>query len=431
MFFYGICATIHQTLLLSAMGVEVAIAAVNLKLGRDLFLGNSIIYIACLLAMGSVPALANMNSTEQVLFHIVGVGSILASGWLCLKTQGAGSEILSVIIMGVLWLLGVSFYFYEPLAGMTCPPMQWGYPRTVEGFFHALSRGQYESVSGTDIFSNPLRFVDQLWYVAYGLSESFSWVFMFIGALPFLFFKKMQKRERSWLIGLTAIYFCLAILLVILLNVGLDRASSDLCKVFFTASHTLFAIMIGYGMTLLAAFTASHYDKFRRWGFIGSGLAVMVAFICLWEAVGRLYFGPGGQCNLTDLPHWVIQAFDKDQYGSPVYANLILLAMPIVFIGALFFYRKRGPVLILLGLFLLMPAYSGLTHWYKSEQRNHWFGYWFGHDMFTPPFGIYPEMSRNAILFRRHRSRPFLPDLHDFLRKLHPARLPAKVGPEI
>ena len=399
MFFYGICATIHQTLLLSAMGVEVAIAAVDLKLGRDLFLGNSIIYIACLLAMGSVPALAQMNSTESVLFHIVGVGSILASGWLCLKTHGAGTEILAVIIMGILWMAGVSFYFYEPLAGMTCPPMQWGYPRTVEGFFHAISRGQYEGVNATDIFHNPLRFGEQLWYVARGLSESFSWVFMFVGALPYLFITKMQKRERGWIIGLSSVYFCLAILLVILLNVGQDRASSDLCKVFFTASHTLFAVMIGYGMTLLAAFTAAHYDKFRRWGLIGSGIATLIALICLWQAVGTLYFGPGGQTPISQLPHWIAQAFAKDQYGSPVFANLILVALPIVFAGALLAYRSRGPVVILLGLFLLMPVYSGLSHWYKSEQRNHWFGYWFGHDMFTPPFGVYPEMTKNAILF--------------------------------
>ena len=71
-----------------------------------------------------------------------------------------------------------------------------------------------------------------------------------------------------------------------------------------------------------------------------------------------------------------------------------------------------------------LPVYSGLTHWAKCEQRNHWFGYWFGHDMFTPPFDrpgsdklsydpklreqamkgpngnlVYPEMDRNTILF--------------------------------
>src|SRR5215472_4914687 len=44
MFFFGICATIHQTLLVAAMGIEVAIASVQPKLGRDLFLANSIVY---------------------------------------------------------------------------------------------------------------------------------------------------------------------------------------------------------------------------------------------------------------------------------------------------------------------------------------------------------------------------------------------------
>jgi tetratricopeptide (TPR) repeat protein len=401
MFFYGLCATIHQTLLLSAMGIEVAIAMAQPRLGRDLFLGNSLIYVValCLKGAQSIPALNNMSMIEVELFHLVGIGSLAAAGWLCVKTRAIGTEWLTLIIMGVVWVLGICFYFYEPLAGMTCPPMQWGYPRTVEGFFHALSRGQYETAVGTDIFRDPMRFLFQLGYIVQGLAESFNWVYMFIGLLPFLFILKMHKRERSWIIGLTSIYFCISVLLVILLNVSPDRSSSDLNKVFFTASHALFAIMIGYGLTLMAAYMAVHYDRFRNWGFVGSGVAVLVAFLCLWEATGRLYFGPGGGVNLSDLPHWIAQAFAKNQYGLPVFANLILLAMPIVFIGALLAYRQRGPVLILLGLFAIMPVHSGLTHWYKSEQRNHWFGYWFGHDMFTPPFGIYPEMTRNSILF--------------------------------
>jgi len=117
------------------------------------------------------------------------------------------------------------------------------------------------------------------------------------------------------------------------------------------------------------------------------------------DATGKLYFGPAGQISLSDLPHWIGQAFDKNQYALPVFANLILLASPLVFVVALLLYRNRAPVLITLCIFATAPVYSGLSHWYKSEQRNHWFGYWFGHDMFTPPFGIYPEMTRNSILF--------------------------------
>jgi tetratricopeptide (TPR) repeat protein len=56
-------------------------------------------------------------------------------------------------------------------------------------------------------------------------------------------------------------------------------------------------------------------------------------------------------------------------------------------------------------MFALMPLYPFLTHWSDNEQREHWFGYWFGHDMFTPPFKddkgreLYPEMTRDAILY--------------------------------
>jgi hypothetical protein len=51
----------------------------------------------------------------------------------------------------------------------------------------------------------------------------------------------MQRRERAWIIGLSAIYFCLGVLLVILLNPTPDRATSDLVKVFFCNSHTIVA----------------------------------------------------------------------------------------------------------------------------------------------------------------------------------------------
>jgi len=399
MFSYGICGTIHQTLILSVMGVEVLLALVQPKLGRDLLAVNSLFYLLGLACMGSVPAMQNMSGIEKMLFHIVGVGSLTSGILLCIQTKGLGSEWKSVVMVVIVGLLGLCFYFYEPLSGMTVPPMQWGYPREVEGFFHALSRGQYESTTGTDILHDPKRFANQLWYLVQGLSISFSWVFMFIGVLPFFFLTRMPRRLWSWLGGLCAIYFCLSVLLVILLNVGLDRSSADLNEVFFTASHMLFSILIGLGLALLAAYTATHYENFRPWGLGGGILAILLAVYCLDDAAAKLFFGPAGKMGLLELPGAVVKAFRPYQYNLPVVANLILVLIPVILVGALLVYRGRGPVLIMLGLFLAMPLYSALTHWYKSEQRDHWFGYWFGHDMFTPPFGIYPEMTRDAVLF--------------------------------
>lgn len=425
MFFFGVCLTIHQTMLVAAMGIEVCIAVGLPRLGRDLFLANSIIYALGVVALStkSIPAMNALAPMFIVIFHIVGLGSIAACVWLGLKTKAIGTEWKSVIIMGLLWLAGAAFYFYEPVSGMTCPPMQWGYPRTVEGFFHALSRGQYERSSPTDIFADPMRFVMQLRLLLDGLSSSYSWVCLFIALIPFFFIFKMQNRERSWIIGLASIYLCVGVLLTIIMNTSLDRQNSEEAKVFFTASHAVVAIMIGYGLALMSAYMATHYLKFRRWGLLGGGIALILAIYCLWDAAGKLYFGPAGAISLFHLPHWVAQAFTKDQYGLPIFANLILVATAVIFILALAVYRQRGPVVILLLIFTSMPVWSGLSHWYKSEQRNHWFGYWFGHDMFTPPFVapdgkfsydaklraeamkgkdgdlVYPEMARNAIVY--------------------------------
>ena len=473
MLLYGWCATIHQSLILSAPAVEVVIALVLPRLGRDLFAVNSVIYLIILFfkSQGHIPALNAMTYTEQVIFNAVGLGSLGGAVWLIIQTNKLFTEWASILLMGLMWLLGVLVYLYEPVSGMTCPPMQWGYPRTVEGFFHALSRGQYGVGEASNPFTNPRQFAYQLWYLAQGLSQSFSWFFMFIGLLPFLFLAKMHRRERSWIIGLSSIYFLLSVLLVVVLSVTADRSTSELNMVFFTASHGVFGIMIGYGMTILAAYIATNYEKFRKWGFIGGGVAVLLIVYGLVEVMGQLYFGkagqmkvgwlpfadwggwgflafgPDGQFGFWDIPHLIGQAFVKNQYGLPVFANLILMAMPLVFLVSLVVYRKRGPVAIVLALFCLAPIWSGMSHWYKSEERNHWYGYWFGHDMFTPPFTdsngklsydnveretlmkdpakaklMYPEMTRNAILFGGTDPGRFCPTYIIFCESFIPHR---------
>ena len=450
MLVYGWCATIHQSLLLSAPAVEIMIALISYKLGRDLFLTNSVLYIIILyyINLGTVAALNAMTFTEKTIFNIVGIGSILAVGWLWTKTGKILTEWKSILLMAAMWAVGVLVYLYEPVSCMTVPPMQWGYPRTVEGFFHALSRGQYGVGEGTNVFQDPTRFAWQLWFVAKGLSESFSWVYLFIGALPLFFLKKMAQRERSWIMGVTAVYLSISVLVVIVLNVTPDRSSSELAKVFFTASHGVFAMLIGYGTTLLAAYIATHYENIRRWCFIGSVAALLVAIYCLLDAAGKLFYGPAGEISLSQLPHHVALAFDKNQYGLPIFSGLILVALPVIFLLALLVYRKRGPVLILLALFAVTPICSSLTHWYKCEQRDHWFGYWFGHDMFTPPFKdpqtgqlsydnvrraellkkkenakqIYPEMARHSVVFGGTDPGRFCPTYIIFCESFIPHR---------
>jgi hypothetical protein len=409
LFMFGVCFTNHQSLIVAAIGVEVAIAAGNPRLGRDVFFGNGVIYIlynVVLLATGE-HIFRNLGAKPGLLliFHTVGLGSLAASLWLATRTRGFLSEWKPVVIMGGLWLLGAAFYFYMPLAGMTNPPMQWGYPRTVEGFLHALTRGQYEQPNPTNVVADPGRFFSQLGMLFGNVVDEFNLVYVFLALVPLLFFLKMQKREKAWLIGLIAIYLCLGVLLMILLNPTPDRASADLVKVFFTSSHTIVAAMVGYGLALTGAFMATHYASFRRWGLLGGALAVVLAVCELLKDTRKVYFGEASDASLSELFRRMRTVFGPDQYALPVCAGGLLVLATVVFLLALLAYRRRAPLAIALVLFAAMPINPALNNWYDNEQRGHMFGYWFGHDMFTPPFKgpdgkpLYPEMTKDAVLY--------------------------------
>lgn len=427
MFFFGICATIHQTLTLAAMGIEIGIAARQPKLGRDLFAGNSILFLIGVIAK-QYHMVSFFDATNPMVYNIflgIGLLSIGACVYLSISTGGLLSEWKAAVLMGVLWFAGASFYFYEAVSGMTNPPMEWGYPRTVEGFWHALSRGQYDKINPTDIFHDPGHVAVELWMLFTGVADAFSWVVMFVGLLPLFFLWRMQKRERAWIITVAATYPFLGVLLSIFLNPTRERQTADLVKVFFTASHSIVAILIGYGFALIAAFMATNYQKFRRWGLIGGGVAVALAFYSLYDSTKQHFFGLDENIHLSlgEWPHWVAQAFAPHVYGWPVFGGLLLVALTLIFLAAMVVCRERAPLGLTLALFVILPVYSGLSHWFHSEQHDHWFGYWFGHDMFTPPFVapdgnltydaslraaaaqgphgqmVYPEMARDAVLF--------------------------------
>jgi hypothetical protein len=449
MFFLGICTTIHQTLILSIMGIEIGVAACDIELGRDLFLLNSIGWILGCIGMAAhmLPGMSGATDMVRAIFHTIGIVSTAAAVWMVIKTARIFTRWKPILLMALLGFCGAAFYFYEPLAGMTDPPMEWGYPRTVAGFIEALTRGQYNKVDPTDIFHDFHRFVVELWMLVTGVADAYSWVYMFFGLLPLFFLFKMQKRERAWIITVAAIYPFLGVLLSIFLSPTPDRQSSDLVKTFFIASHTIVAIMIGYGMALTAAYMATHYQKFRRWALMGSiCVAIPLALYNLKDATGLHYFGPDGKVSWGDLPHWVAQSFAKDQYGLPIIANLILVAVVLAFIIGLILYRDRAPLFITLALFACMPLYSGLSHWFHSQQNDHWFGYWFGHDMFTPPvvgadgkltydpaqreaaatgkdkLMVYPEMARDAVLFGGTDPGRFCPTYMIFAESFIPHR---------
>ena len=549
-FFLGICSTIHQTLLVAVLGLEIAVAYVQPKLGRNLIIWNVIGWIGLMLfeAVG-ISSMLNTSFMVLFIFHSVGIVSLIAYiwmslsskedimrpardagiafliggvlmlpvlfkgpvgivlalaclaalAWLVVTTKDWGWEWAITLGLGILWVAGASFYFYEAIAGMTNPPMEWGYPRTVEGFFHALSRGQYEKANPTDIFHDPMRFIMQLGILVGDIAHEYNWVCIFLAMVPLMFFFKMRKRERSWIFGLLSVYPFISVLLIIMMNVQPDRQAADLFRVFYVSSHALIGILTGYGLTLTVAYMATHYQRFRPAGLMLGFATLAPALIAFYSGVSDTFYGGvglpspqfrlllfiflavcmaltmlaaqrlmrlsdpasptaqldrtlllsfGGGALLFEIFSIVLvyfrpasldavepslapgkiwdglhRTFAPHQYNYPALGGILVLAIVVIFIAALLIYRKRAPLIIMLGVFALMPISSALSHWGFCEQREHWFGYWFGHDMFTPPVEgpdtkltydakvrdqmlqgtnkdlVYPEMAPNAILF--------------------------------
>src|SRR6266404_1952086 len=150
-------------------------------------------------------------------------------------------------------------------------------------------------------------------------------------------------------------YLCLGALLMILLNPTPERASAELIKVFFNASHTLVAGFIGYGLALTGACMATQYQRFRRWGLLAGLVASISALYNLLDCTGRHYFGPAGRISLAELPFWIKQAFTPNQYGLPIFAGLLLVLVALAFVLALVVCRNRAPLTIALGVFASLP----------------------------------------------------------------------------
>ena len=523
-FLHGICFNNHQSLLVAVLSMEAIVFVVQPRLARELLFWNVTLYLLGLIIN---PTTLTSNVPVQVIFHIVGIVSLGCWAWLqfTLKRPTNAAIGLAVVLIGVLhrlsfeaasgvpstlgvkgallgmvalrlydiydavlvvkkrtrewwaalvcgisWLLGAAFYFYMPLSGATVPPMQWGYPRTVEGFIHAFTRGQYDKIrptsgSGNGIFEVANNFIgtyaQQMWMYLQGMCDEFSLVYLLLAVLMFVFFRRMQKRERDWTIGLLAMFVILGPGLVLLLNPGLDRQAIELNRVFFTASHAFVAMSIGYGLTLVAAFLGTEYQRFRPYCLIGGGVAAIVAFLALaYNAQSFFYDAPDSNfivvmfSAIGSLPRHLGTAFAPNHFGLPVLADVIVLLAVLLFLAGLAIWRARAPLALTLALFATMPIYSVLSHWADNEQRNHWFGYWFGHDMFTPPFEgpdgqfsydaklreqmmkdpekgkyVYPEMARNAVLYGGTDPGRFCPTYMIFCDSFIPARCKPAADP--
>ena len=170
--------------------------------------------------------------------------------------------------------LGAAFYAYMPIVSdLRNPPMNWGYPRTWEGFKHAIERGQYEAIT----FNLPT-----LGGIAGYLKDvmlQFTDILAVMALVPFaLGHKVVAKEHRSlfwkWMGAAFSCFFLMSVLLIGLANVKGDIQDGFIQKVKFISSHAMIALWIGYGIIFVGALV-------KRWVPVRvyAAAAVLVALV--------------------------------------------------------------------------------------------------------------------------------------------------------
>ena len=199
--------------------------------------------------------------------------------------------------------LGVSFYAYMPIVSdLRNPPMNWGYPRTWEGFKHAIMRGQYEAI-GVPTFTGAGQFFDfigkQMVHYFEDVKVQFTDLLLLFAPVPFIAGHWVVRKEHKktfwqWMGAAAACFLMMSFLLILLANVKGDVQDGFIQKVKFISSHAMIALWIGYGLVfagvLLVRFLPSatwlRFGKSssepvtpRRVAYAFAGVSLLVAFI--------------------------------------------------------------------------------------------------------------------------------------------------------
>lgn len=251
-FVYGLTLTNSEALLTAIFGLQIFIMFGDREVGREIFFTNSLLlFLLIVLESWGYPIFEDTiaaNLTE--LYTSIAILSALICLTLTVRTRRLLTRWKTALMCCLLGLLALSAYFYLPLASMTNPPVNWGYPRTVEGFFHVINREQYERPFCVSSFYRSMELMPMSVSIAASEFGSYNLVLVLI---PLCLLYKMRASERKWMLGLLAVFLCLSFLMIVLLNPPRELTAQGVLKTYFTASHLILAIWTGCGLILLGS----------------------------------------------------------------------------------------------------------------------------------------------------------------------------------
>lgn len=334
-FTFGLGLTNHQTLVFLGPAILVAMFLRDRRLFMDACAALMLALGVYLLHKGStidVQSAAAAAGQKQNLYTY-GIILLLAPGGLFMIERKLFTEWKRVLISGALVVLGLSFYVgYMPVASEQNPPMNWGYPRTTEGFFHAVGRGQYERIDPIenlkDIFNDSKKYQILVWktmidpgghdliivrnlfrdvegwnFIAErggynSIVAQFEWYVAWAALLPFFFVLRIGRRAVGWL-GVTLIAFIfLTFIFIVFQYLPPDVQSLFIGRVQYIQAHAIYAMWIGYGLIFALAYIDSLLGGRKAVTYGAAGLILAAPVPQLYRnAYDELFIKEVGGCE--------------------------------------------------------------------------------------------------------------------------------------
>ena len=270
------------------------------------------------------------------------------------------------------FFLGLTIYFYLPIASITNPQLNWGRPRTVEGFWHSILRGQYEKPK----FSRDINyFMQQVWLYLKDTWDQYPLVliFAFLSIVALIVLWKKVKI-RNWLVYSYITFLFCGFGMVFLMNPKLDVTSQYINRVFFIMSHAGLGLLVGYGMLTIVAllFSISNQPVWRK-----VSIATGVFFI-----VFGAFFTSVPLLKSVTFPDWIASVCSTGSiYTGVLFGMLFVLIGFFILVGVLISKESYIASIAIALCILITPLIPATKHWDEMNLRKKYFGYIYGIEM--------------------------------------------------
>jgi tetratricopeptide (TPR) repeat protein len=255
---FGLTFTNCQPIVLMMPGLMMIVWAADRRLFRDCLAAVLAVIGAVVLLQIAFPEYSFGQLVPQEFGIPVGIVLILSPFILWIFTRQIFSEWKRVVPMILFVLLGLSLFVYMPISSDFNPPINWGYPRTFEGFRHAVTRGQYQALAPA---LDPRAFVIQIVEFLSELEDQFPFPIPLLALVPIFFFRHIWRRHWSWLLGTIIAFMVTGPGMMIILNPPHDLQSLFIAQVQFCQSTAIYAIWVGYGFLFCLAFLERFFRR--------------------------------------------------------------------------------------------------------------------------------------------------------------------------